>query len=152
RVLPAAIANLARETMRGVAHNLDLKMAKMRADEPQPRYDLFAKSGTAEIPLSKPPPGVKRPRGLKGYFPNQYNSSFIAAGPSEEPRLICVVVIDDPGPEQVRTKHHYGAIVAGPVVRRVMERSLAYLGVPPSFSDPATPGQTPLRTAAATTP
>lgn len=149
RALPASIANLARETMRGVAHNLDLKMARLNADEPLPRYDLFAKSGTAEIPLSTPPPGVKRPRGLKGYFPNQYNSSFIAAGPSEDPKLICVVVIDDPGPDRVRTNRHYGAVVAGPVVRRVMERSLAYLGVPPSYSEPAAPADAPLRTAAA---
>lgn len=134
RVLSSNIANLARETMRGVAHNLDLKMARLNADEPPPKYDLFAKSGTAEIPMGGPPKGIKRPRGFKGYFPNQYNSSFIAAGPSESPRLICVVVIDDPGPERVRNKRHYGAATAGPVVRRVMERSLAYLGVPPSFA------------------
>jgi len=43
-----------------------------------------------------------------------------------------VVVIDDPGPDLVRRKEHRGASVAGPVVRRAMERSLTYLGVPPS--------------------
>lgn len=43
-----------------------------------------------------------------------------------------IVVIDDPGPELVKVKNHRGAAVAGPVVRRTMERALAYLGVPPS--------------------
>jgi cell division protein FtsI/penicillin-binding protein 2 len=152
RVLPPSIANLARQTMRGVAHNLDLRMARLDPDEPPPRYDLFAKSGTAEIPLLPPPPGRKRPRGLKGYFPNQYNSSFIAAGPSEDPRLVCVVVIDDPSPERVRSRRHYGAVVAGPVVRRVMERSLAYLGVPPSFASPEHPDDAAIAAAASERP
>jgi hypothetical protein len=41
-------------------------------------------------------------------------------------------VIDDPGPDRRRNRTHYGSQVAGPVVRRVVERSLSYMGVPPS--------------------
>ncbi|MBX3358999.1 MAG: penicillin-binding protein 2 [Phycisphaeraceae bacterium] len=153
RVLPSTIANLTRETMRGVAHNLDLRLARSK-EEPLPKYDLFAKSGTAEIPIGPAPKGIKKPRGFKGYYPNQYNASFIAAGPSESPRLVCIVVIDDPGPDRVRRRLHYGSQTAGPVVRRVMERSLAYLGVPPSFAseaDAVAQGHTPaeVRTASA---
>ena len=47
------------------------------------------------------------------------------------------MVIDDPGPEKVRGKVHYGSKVAGPVVRRVMERGLTYLGTPVPPPDPA---------------
>ncbi len=132
RVLPTDIAELTRQTMRGVTHNLDVRLARKDPDASHWRYEMFGKSGTAEIPLGPAPKGKRRPRGSKGYYPGQYNSSFIAGAPAEEPRLVVLVVIDDPGPERVAHRTHYGSAVAGPVVRRVMERSLSYLGVPPS--------------------
>ncbi|MBL8763942.1 MAG: penicillin-binding protein 2 [Phycisphaerae bacterium] len=132
RVLPPAIADLTRQTLRGVTHNLDQKLAARNPPEAGWRYELFGKSGTAQIPLTDPPPGKKRPKGSDGYFRNQYNSSFIAGGPVENPRLVCIVVIDDPAPELIPRKMHYGAQVAGPVVRRIMERALTYLGLPAS--------------------
>lgn len=132
RVYPAWVAKLTREALRHVAASMEEKMARLNPPETGWRYSLFGKSGTAEIPLGKPPPGKRRPRGSSGYFDNQYNSSFIAGGPVEDPRLVILVIIDDPGPERVRARTHYGASVAGPVVRRTMERALSYLGVPPS--------------------
>ncbi len=137
RVLPARVAELTRETMRGVTHNLDERLARANKGEPPPRYELFGKSGTAKIPMGSPPEGKRRPRGWKGYFEHQYITSFIAAGPAESPRLVCLVVIDDPGPQLVRENRYYGAQTAGPVVRRVMERALAYLGVPASYPEGA---------------
>src|SRR6185436_5855215 len=89
------------------------------------------KSGTAQIPLGKAPKGRRRPPGV-GYYEHQYNASFMAAGPGEDPKLVVLVVIDDPGPDLVHHNAYYGSLTAGPVVRRIMERSLAYLGVPPS--------------------
>ncbi len=136
RVLPARIAELARNTLRGVTANLDKKLAARNPPEDGWKYELFGKSGTAEIPLPKPPKGVRKPKGSDGYFSGQYNTSFIAGGPATEPRLVCLVVIDDPGPELVRKKLHYGAATAGPVVRRIMERALSYLGVPASPPPP----------------
>lgn len=130
RVLPPQVAVLTRETMRGVADNMEMRWAK--APEGGWRYVMFGKSGTAEIPLGKAPEGKKRPKGSSGYFDDQYNSSFVAGAPIENPRVVCIVVIDDPGPDLVDHKRHYGAATAGPVVRRVMERALTYLGVPPS--------------------
>lgn len=136
RVIPAKVAELARNTMRGVTANLDKKLAAMKPPEKDWKYELFGKSGTAEIPLPRPPKGMKRPKGSDGYFNGQYNTSFIAGGPATDPRLVCLVVIDDPGPQLVREKRHYGAATAGPVVRRIMERALAYLGVPASPPPP----------------
>ena len=132
RIIPSEVADLARETMRGVTSNLDKVLATLSPPEKEWRYELFGKSGTAEIPMTNPPPGKHRPKGSDGYFRGQYNSSFIAGGPVESPRLVTVVVIDDPGPERVKVKHHRGTYVAGPVVRRFMDRALAYLGVPAS--------------------
>ena len=67
-----------------------------------------------------------------GYYGGQYNVSFIAGGPFEDPRIVVLVVVDDPGPQLVREKRYFGAIVAGPANRRIMERTLNYLGVQPS--------------------
>lgn len=153
RVLPAEVALLTRETLAGVTHNVEERMkqqARARANAGMEgetgteawRYTLFGKSGTAEIPLGKAPKGMRRPRGSSGYFDGQYNSSFIAAGPIEDPRLVCLVVIDDPGPERVRSRTHYGSMTAGPVVRRAMERALTYLGAPPSVGAEASLART----------
>jgi len=135
RVLPADVAALCRTTMRGVTLSLDRKLADQPVPEKGWKYELFGKSGTAEIALGKPPKGKSRVKGSDGYFSGQYNSSFIAGGPVKHPRLVMIVVIDDPAPEKVRARHHYGAKVAGPVVRRVMERALEYLGVEPEPPD-----------------
>ncbi|MFN0011276.1 MAG: peptidoglycan D,D-transpeptidase FtsI family protein [Phycisphaerales bacterium] len=146
RVLPRQVAELARETMRGVTANLDRKLAARPEPETGWRYELFGKSGTAEIPMGDAPKGKRRPKGSDGYFRGQYNANFIAAGPVEDPRLVMVAIIDDPSPEHVRARTHYGAATAGPVVRRAMERALAYLAVASSLtpvptSTPAHPDQ-----------
>lgn len=132
RVLPPGIAELTRSTMRGVTQKVDNKLAERDPKAGPPKYEWFGKSGTAEIPLGKAPDGKRRPAGCDGYFRGQYNSSFIAGAPFDSPRLVVLVVIDDPGPGPISRRQHYGSYVAGPVVRRVMERGLTYLGVPAS--------------------
>lgn len=134
RVLPVKIANLTREVMQGVAAKVESNLAaSSHGGEKGWKYSMFGKSGTAEIPLT-PPPGknLRRPKGTTGYFDDQYNASFIAGGPAEAPKIIVLCVIDDPSPARVRARQHYGSYVAGPVVRRTMERALNYLGVQPS--------------------
>jgi cell division protein FtsI (penicillin-binding protein 3) len=131
RVLRPDVAAMVRRILTVNAQAMEAKMALRNRDERDWRYSMFGKSGTAQIPLGAPPPGKRRP-GKMGYYERQYNSSFIAAGPTENPRLVVLVVIDDPGPALVRANRYYGSDTAGPVARRIMERSLAYLGVPPS--------------------
>jgi cell division protein FtsI/penicillin-binding protein 2 len=145
RVVPQKIAELTRSTMRGVVANMDRKTAAASKDHALIHYELFGKSGTAEIPLGRAPKGKKRPRGSDGYFDGQYNSSFIAGGPVENPRLVVLVVIDDPGPVRIAAKTHYGSLVGGPVVRRVMERALAYMGVPASYPNGFDPSKQPVQ-------
>lgn len=136
RVLPPDVAVLTRETLAGVTANMEIKLAQSDPSQKDWQYSIFGKSGTAKIPLTDPPKGHRPPRGAPRFFDNQYNSSFIAGGPTESPRLVCVVVIDDPGPELIRRKLHYGSSTAGPVIRRFLERALAYVGAPPSPKTP----------------
>jgi cell division protein FtsI/penicillin-binding protein 2 len=89
-------------------------------------YALFGKSGTAQLP---------REDG-KGYFEDRYISSFIAGAPLETPKLVVLCVIDDPD----RRIAHYGGVIAGPVVRDVLDSSLQYLGIAPAPEFLATAG------------
>jgi len=132
RVLPAEVSLLVRDALRRVADAMERKMAEKDPGESSWRYEIFGKSGTAEIPLADPPPGMRRPRGHKGYLDRQYNASFIAGAPFEDPRIVVLAVIDDPGPQRVASRTYYGSHVAGPVARRVIERTLSYMGVEPS--------------------
>ncbi len=122
RVLPASIALSTRDAMRGVTASMETKYAKAAPDGTPWKYSMFGKSGTARVPC---PP--------IGYLQHQYVPSFIAAGPTEAPRIVVAVVIDDPGPARIRSRTYFGASTAGPVVRRVMERTLTYLGERPSI-------------------
>lgn len=132
RVLPPETAAYTARVLSIVADNMETRLADTAREDRDWKYTIYGKSGTAMIPLGEAPEGLRRPRGSLGYFPNQYNSSFVAAGPLESPSLVVVCVIDDPGPDLVRSRRHYGSLVAGPVVRRTMERTLTYLGVAPS--------------------
>lgn len=119
RVLPANIAELTRRTMTTVAENMARTASSRHAEDTLVAGGMFGKSGTAKI---------VRPGG-KGYFERQYNSSFIAGAPTDDPRLVILVVMDDPGPAFTTTRRYFGSQVAGPVVLRTMKRSLAYLGI-----------------------
>ena len=81
-------------------------------------YTLFGKTGTAQLP--------DLTRG--GYYSDKYISSMIAGAPLERPRLVVGVYLHDPD----KKVGHYGGTVAGPTVKRILERSLLYLGVPPN--------------------
>lgn len=132
RVIPPKVAMLARDALGFVAGNMESSLSRSSPGEKEWRYAMFGKSGTSKIPVPRPPAGMRIPRGTKAYIDKQYISSFIAAGPTESPRIVVLITIDDPGPELTRTSRAYGSLTAGPVCRRVMERTLTYLGVPPS--------------------
>lgn len=127
QVVDPWIAQLTRETLVDVYENMLRLMRKNFPEEQEPQYTMFGKSGTAEIP---------RPDG-RGYFENQYNSSFILGAPFEHPRVVVLVVIDDPGPEMKRLRRHYGSQCAGPVAARAADRVLRYMGVAVANPEPA---------------
>jgi cell division protein FtsI (penicillin-binding protein 3) len=71
--------------------------------------------------------GTAQKAGRGGYSADRYVGSFAGYVPADQPRLVMLVVIDEPRGE------YYGGAVAAPVFREVAEATLRYMGVPPSI-------------------
>jgi cell division protein FtsI (penicillin-binding protein 3) len=82
-----------------------------------PGFLVAGKTGTAK----KLDPVTKK------YTANKYLASFSAIVPADDPRLIIVIMIDEPS-----GKAYYGGDVAGPAFSRIASESLKYLGVAPN--------------------
>jgi cell division protein FtsI (penicillin-binding protein 3) len=78
-----------------------------------PGFKIAGKTGTAH----KVDPVTHK-------YAKRYVSSFVGAVPAQAPRLIILVMIDDPTGDQ-----HYGGAVSGPVFERLAAESLRYLGI-----------------------
>jgi cell division protein FtsI (penicillin-binding protein 3) len=61
-----------------------------------------------------------------GYSENRYLSVFTGMAPVDDPRLVMVVMIDEP-----RNGEHFGGVVAAPVFSKVMAGAMRLLDVPP---------------------
>ncbi|UGB38572.1 peptidoglycan D,D-transpeptidase FtsI family protein [Frateuria soli] len=61
-----------------------------------------------------------------GYSRTNYTAAFAGMVPASNPRLVGVVIIDDP-----QKRSYYGGMVSAPVFARVMEGALRLLDVPP---------------------
>lgn len=85
------------------------------------QYLIFGKTGTAQI--------ADRKSG--GYLKDQYVASFLCGAPFEQPRIVVGCFIHRP----LKSLGYYGGTVAAPAARRVVEQTLAYLGVPPVRSE-----------------
>ena len=70
--------------------------------------------------------GTVRKVGANGYEDGAYLSIFAGMAPASNPRLIMVVMIDNP-----QGKEYYGGLVAAPVFSKVMAGALRILDVPP---------------------
>ncbi len=81
-----------------------------------PGYRVAGKTGTAQ----------KVDLVTGGYSPDKRIASFAGFVPAEDPRIVMVVVIDEP---QGKT---YGGLIAAPVFSRVAAQSLRYLGLSPT--------------------
>ena len=71
--------------------------------------------------------GTAQKAGRGGYMPGHYVGSFAGYVPADKPKLVMLVVIDEPRGQ------HYGGTVAAPVFREVAEATLRYMGVAPSI-------------------
>ena len=78
-------------------------------------YEVAGKTGTAQKTEGK------------GYSHSKFVASFIAYAPAERPRICVLVAINEP-----KNGAYYGGVVAAPVVREIIARSLFYLKVEPS--------------------
>jgi cell division protein FtsI (penicillin-binding protein 3) len=64
--------------------------------------------------------------GAHGYEPDRYLSLFAGFTPVSDPRIVCVVVVNDP-----RGGVYYGGAIAAPVFSAVVRGALRLLNVPP---------------------
>ncbi|HYR26880.1 MAG TPA: penicillin-binding protein [Thermoanaerobaculia bacterium] len=71
--------------------------------------------------------GTAQKAGRGGYYADRFVGSFAGYVPADRPRLVILVVLDDPRGQ------HYGGTVAAPVFREIAEGALRYLGVAPSI-------------------
>jgi cell division protein FtsI (penicillin-binding protein 3) len=90
-------------------------------------------SDTGTAPLAKVPgfrvagkTGTVKKLGRGGYEDDKYRSLFAGMAPASDPRLVLVVMIDEP-----RAGEFYGGRVAGPVFSEIMTQALRLLNVPP---------------------
>ena len=77
-------------------------------------YRVAGKTGTSE----------KLPRGSR-----KYTASFVGFAPANDPKVACLVVIDEP------VGGYYGGQIAAPAVGRILEDTLKYLGVEPQYTE-----------------
>jgi len=82
-------------------------------------YRVAGKTGT-----------VKKSGGRGGYSEHTYFSVFAGMAPASNPKLIIVVMIDEPSAGQ-----YYGGLVSAPVFSKVMSGALRVLGVAPDQED-----------------
>jgi cell division protein FtsI/penicillin-binding protein 2 len=81
-------------------------------------YNVFGKTGTAQ----KPDP-------VTGKYSSQLHvSSFFCGAPADDPRVIVLIVADEP----TVGKTHYGGTVAAPAASRLLHKTLLHLRIPPS--------------------
>jgi cell division protein FtsI/penicillin-binding protein 2 len=80
-------------------------------------YEVFGKTGTSQ---------KMNPNG-GGYSDTLHTASFICGAPAHDPRVLVLVVVDEP--RSGRT--HYGGVIAAPPARQILNRTLLHLGVSP---------------------
>ncbi|HEX9305514.1 MAG TPA: penicillin-binding protein [Thermoanaerobaculia bacterium] len=108
RVLSEATARTVRNLLVGVVERGTGKKAAI------PGFVVAGKTGTAQK------------AGLGGYQRGRYVSSFVGFAPSENPRIVGLVLIEEP-----KGGRYYGGDIAAPVFSRVVSQALGILRVGP---------------------
>ncbi|MEE1013881.1 MAG: penicillin-binding transpeptidase domain-containing protein [Clostridia bacterium] len=79
-------------------------------------YRVAGKTGTSE----------KYPRGN-----GKYVASFISFAPADDPKVACLVILDQPASGMA----YYGGTIAAPVVKNILEETLQYMEVEPRYNE-----------------
>lgn len=90
-------------------------------------YQVAGKTGTSHIASA-------------GGYSNRYHALFVGMVPADHPRLVILVVVNDP-----TARTYYGGWVSAPVFAQVARKALRILGVPPQHPKvlTASTGQAP---------
>lgn len=86
---------------------------KARLDD----YTVFGKTGTAQ----------KRDPATGKYSNRLHVSSFVGGAPAANPRVVVLVMVDEPA----TSGEHFGGDIAAPPAREIIHKALIQLGVPP---------------------
>jgi cell division protein FtsI (penicillin-binding protein 3) len=79
-----------------------------------PFYSVAGKTGTAHVV------------GAAGYESNVYNALFAGYAPATDPRIVVVIIMNEPGGNE-----HYGSQVAAPLFSKIVSGAMRILNVPP---------------------
>lgn len=112
RIIPVEVAEELKRMLAGV-----VRQGTGLAARPV-GYSAAGKTGTAE--KIDPQTGT--------YSRTDFVASFVGFAPAGDPAVTVVVVLDSP-----RGDRYHGGEVAAPLFRKVVERTLAYLNVPPDM-------------------
>lgn len=82
-----------------------------------PGFTVGGKTGTAQMP-----------NGHGGYYEDRYLSSFVGFMPVENPRFVCLVMVQYP---KVSSELAYGGLVAAPIFSRIAQRAARQLDMQP---------------------
>jgi cell division protein FtsI (penicillin-binding protein 3) len=85
-----------------------------------PFYSVAGKTGTARVV------------GENGYQDNLHNSMFAGYIPADDPRIVVIIIINEPQGAQ-----RYGSQVAAPVFARIASGAMRILDVTPDRVDPS---------------
>jgi cell division protein FtsI (penicillin-binding protein 3) len=116
RVISRETARALRGMLEGVTLNGTAKKAQLDG------YSAAGKTGTAQKIDPK----------TRAYSPTKFVASFVGFAPVNDPAVVIIVVIDEPGGA------YHGGDVAAPVFRQIAEQILPEMGVIPDtdFSNP----------------
>jgi cell division protein FtsI (penicillin-binding protein 3) len=116
RVISAQTAQMMRRLLEGV-----IEPGGSATRAAIPGYRIAGKTGT-----------VRKNAG--GQYDDRHQSLFIGMMPAEHPRLLALVMIDEPG-----AGDYYGGLVSAPVFSRVMAGAARLLQIPPDEPQPQMP-------------
>lgn len=114
QVVRQVISKETSETMRAVLESVVSKGGGKNAYIAG--YRVAGKTGTSE----------KYPRGN-----GKYVASFISFAPADDPKVACLVILDQPASGMP----YYGGIIAAPVVKNILEETLQYMEVEPRYNE-----------------
>ena len=103
-----------KETAQILTGMLTISLEEEASDALLEGYRVAGKTGTAEIAI----PG-------KGYVTNMTNASFIGWGPSEDPKFVVYIWLEEP------KSAPWGSVVAAPVFSQVVEKLVVLMDIPP---------------------
>ncbi len=83
-----------------------------------PEWPVAGKTGTGQKPHLR----------RRGYSEEMWVNTFFGVAPADDPEVVVVILIDEP-----KGKKHGGGLIAAPAFKRLMEKTLGYLGVPSPF-------------------